>query len=138
ARRGNIYFAELRLLRDGVPTIIDVRPSDAMLVALRSGAPFLFAEPLLVPDSVSEPEPAEPDVAAPRSRCRNRCPATMVPGVLRCQELPTAACGAGNGSVRRLREKLTVESAAKPRFCRTGGAGNSASLRDGERRFMVD
>lgn len=59
ARRGGTYFAELRLVRDGLPAIIDVRPSDAILVALRAGVPFSFAEPLLASDSISEPEPAE-------------------------------------------------------------------------------
>jgi len=69
ARRGETYFAELRLVRDGVPTIIDVRPSDAILVALRAGVSFSFTEPLLAADSVSEPEPAEPVVAPdPRRR----------------------------------------------------------------------
>jgi bifunctional DNase/RNase len=64
ARRGEAYFAELRLARDGVPAIIDVRPSDAILVALRAGVPFSFTEPLFGADSVSEPEPAE-QAAAP-------------------------------------------------------------------------
>jgi uncharacterized protein len=61
ARRGDTYLGELRLDRNGVPAIIDLRPSDAMLVALRSGAPFAFAEPVLAADSVPQPEPAEPD-----------------------------------------------------------------------------
>jgi bifunctional DNase/RNase len=61
ARRDDIYLAELRLVRDGAPAIIDVRPSDAILFALRAGVPFSFTEPLLAADSVSEPEPAESD-----------------------------------------------------------------------------
>jgi bifunctional DNase/RNase len=61
ARRGGTYFAELRLVRGGAPAVIDVRPSDAILFALRAGVPFFFAEPLLAADSVSAPEPAEPD-----------------------------------------------------------------------------
>ncbi|WP_161968092.1 bifunctional nuclease family protein [Fimbriiglobus ruber] len=60
ARRGDTYFAELRVVRDGVMSIIDVRPSDAILVALRAGVPFLFSETLLTADSASGPEPAEP------------------------------------------------------------------------------
>jgi uncharacterized protein len=58
-RREDTYFAELRLLRDAVPVAIDMRPSDALLVALRAGVPFLFAESLLAADAVTEPEPAE-------------------------------------------------------------------------------
>jgi bifunctional DNase/RNase len=57
ARREGTYFAELRLLREGQPVTIDVRPSDALLVALRAGAPFLFADSLWATDAVSEPEP---------------------------------------------------------------------------------
>jgi uncharacterized protein len=68
ARRGDTYFAELRMLRDGVRATVDVRPSDAMLVALRAGVPFLFAESLFAADSVSEPQPAEPDGAPDTGR----------------------------------------------------------------------
>jgi len=58
ARRGDTYFAEVRLLHNGVSAVVDVRPSDALMVALRAGVPFLFVEPLITADSVSEPEPA--------------------------------------------------------------------------------
>lgn len=57
SRRDVVYFAEIRLLRDGNVVRIDARPSDALLIALRAGVPFLFAEGLLAADAVSEPEP---------------------------------------------------------------------------------
>ena len=69
ARRGDTYFAQLRLDRDGTTSTIDMRPSDALLVALRADVPFLFVEPLLAADSVSEPEPSEQS-AAPGRRGR--------------------------------------------------------------------
>jgi bifunctional DNase/RNase len=51
-------MAEIRLLGEGGQVRLDVRPSDAILIALGAGVPFLIAEGLLAADAVSEPEPA--------------------------------------------------------------------------------
>lgn len=47
--REQIYFAELRLDRGGELIRIDVRPSDALTLALKAGAPILIADRLLGP-----------------------------------------------------------------------------------------
>jgi bifunctional DNase/RNase len=36
--RNNTFFANIHLLRDGRPIVVDARPSDAIAVALRAGA----------------------------------------------------------------------------------------------------
>ena len=41
------YFAELRLDRNGELIRVDARPSDALTLALKAGAPFLIADQLL-------------------------------------------------------------------------------------------
>ena len=53
------------------PIVIDARPSDAVALALRTGAPLLAAESLLRIDGAAGPEAPAP-LAAPaaRSRCR--------------------------------------------------------------------
>lgn len=58
SREEDTYFAEVRLLHQRDPVTINVRPSDGLLVAMRAGAPILFAEALLAADSVSQSEPA--------------------------------------------------------------------------------
>jgi len=58
ARRGTTYFAEIRLLRDQMQVKLDVRPSDALVIALLAGVPLRFTEGLLSADAVSQQEPA--------------------------------------------------------------------------------
>jgi uncharacterized protein len=41
------FFAELHLVRDGKQTVVSCRPSDAMAVAARVGAPIFAADELL-------------------------------------------------------------------------------------------
>lgn len=59
------YFAELHLTRGGQPIIVDSRPSDAIALALRVGAPIFVAEPLFTEegdeDGTTEPAPADSD-----------------------------------------------------------------------------
>ena len=38
--RNNTFFANIHLLREGNPIVVDARPSDAIAVALRVGAPI--------------------------------------------------------------------------------------------------
>lgn len=38
--RNNTFFANIHLLREGSPIVVDARPSDAIAVALRVGAPI--------------------------------------------------------------------------------------------------
>ncbi len=55
--RDNTYYAEL-LLRRGTQELaaVDARPSDAIALALRAGAPILVAESLLHPVAADEHE----------------------------------------------------------------------------------
>jgi bifunctional DNase/RNase len=46
-RQEATYFAEVRLDRSGELVRVDVRPSDGVSMALKAGAPFLIANPLL-------------------------------------------------------------------------------------------
>jgi len=43
----NTFFAQIELLRDGVPMAIDARPSDAMALALRVQAPIFVEQDVL-------------------------------------------------------------------------------------------
>jgi bifunctional DNase/RNase len=54
----NTYFGELHLERAGSITRVDSRPSDAIAIALRFGAPLFAAEALLVrpDDDADEPD----------------------------------------------------------------------------------
>ena len=52
------YFSEVRLQHDGQLVRVDVRPSDALGLALKADAPVLIADRLL--DEVSEPESKSP------------------------------------------------------------------------------
>jgi bifunctional DNase/RNase len=45
--REQTYFAEVRLHRGGELVRVDVRPSDALMLALKAGAPVLIADRLL-------------------------------------------------------------------------------------------
>jgi bifunctional DNase/RNase len=42
--RNNTFFANIQLLRDGGLIVVDARPSDAIAVALRAGAPIFVDE----------------------------------------------------------------------------------------------
>ncbi len=43
----NTFYAHLRLLRDHVELIVEARPSDAVALALRSGAPIIVSATLM-------------------------------------------------------------------------------------------
>lgn len=42
--RNNTFFANIHLLRDGKLIVVDARPSDAIAIALRAGAPIFVDE----------------------------------------------------------------------------------------------
>ncbi len=56
-RREDTYFAEARLVRSHEQVKVDLRPSDALVIALRASVPFLFTEQLLAVYGVKENEP---------------------------------------------------------------------------------
>jgi bifunctional DNase/RNase len=43
----NTYYANLRLLRDTSEIVVSARPSDAVALALRAGAPILVSDTLM-------------------------------------------------------------------------------------------
>lgn len=45
--RNNTFFANIHLLRDGKPIVVDARPSDAIAIALRAGAPIFVDEKVI-------------------------------------------------------------------------------------------
>ena len=45
--RNNTFFANIHLLREGKPVVVDARPSDAIAVALRAGAPIFVDEKVI-------------------------------------------------------------------------------------------
>jgi len=45
--RNNTFFANIHLLRDGKPIVVDARPSDAIAVALRAGAQIFVDEKVI-------------------------------------------------------------------------------------------
>lgn len=52
------FFAELHLLRGGMPVIVDARPSDSIAIALRLDAPIFVNEALLGGDADDVPPEA--------------------------------------------------------------------------------
>lgn len=42
--KNNTFFADIHLMREGQLTLIDARPSDAIAIALRTGAPIFVEE----------------------------------------------------------------------------------------------
>lgn len=60
--RDHTYYAELHLLVDGEPEVVDCRPSDAIALAVRTDAP-IFAEDELLDEVGQRPEPAAEDDA---------------------------------------------------------------------------
>ena len=42
--KNNTFFADIHLIREGQLTLIDARPSDAIAIALRTGAPIFVEE----------------------------------------------------------------------------------------------
>jgi len=45
--RENTYFAECRLIQEGREILVSARPSDAVALALRSGAPIMVSDSLM-------------------------------------------------------------------------------------------
>lgn len=45
--KNNTFFADIHLLKDGVVTIVDARPSDAIAIALRMEAPIFVDEKVI-------------------------------------------------------------------------------------------
>jgi uncharacterized protein len=68
----NTFFANLRLLRDGKEVLVSARPSDAVALALRVGAPLLVSDELMndegqvleVSDEVEDSEESEATLLA--------------------------------------------------------------------------
>jgi uncharacterized protein len=56
-RQESTYFAELRLLQGQSLIRVDIRPSDAFAIALKTGVPFFFTERLLANYAVIGDEP---------------------------------------------------------------------------------
>lgn len=54
------FHAELHLARGGAVVVVDARPSDAIAIALRLGAPIFVAEALFEDDDKDTDEPSEP------------------------------------------------------------------------------
>lgn len=45
--RNNTFFANIHLLREGMSIVVDARPSDAIAIALRAGAPIYVDEKVI-------------------------------------------------------------------------------------------
>lgn len=74
--RDGTYFAELLVTRaDGEVLTLDSRPSDAIALAMRTGAPLLAATSLLRAEGAAGPEAPEPlDAEALRAHLRQLGP----------------------------------------------------------------
>lgn len=74
--RDGTYFAELLVTRaDGEVLALDTRPSDAIALAMRAGAPLLAATSLLRLEGTAGPESPEPlDADALRAHLRQLDP----------------------------------------------------------------
>ena len=53
ALKDETFFAEITLVRDGEPIVIDSRPSDALALALRVGAPVFVADQVIAEAGLS-------------------------------------------------------------------------------------
>ena len=45
--KDNTFFAGIHIMKDGEPIAVDARPSDAIAIALRSGAPIFVDEKII-------------------------------------------------------------------------------------------
>ena len=59
--RSSTYFAEMTLLRAGARTAVSCRPSDAVAVAVRTGAPLYVADDLMDSEGVIIAVEGDPD-----------------------------------------------------------------------------
>src|SRR5690554_4806120 len=57
----NVYYAELRLLQGEKVLRIDCRPSDAIALALRAGAP-IFVEQKVLEQAIAVPQEEDPEL----------------------------------------------------------------------------
>ena len=57
----NVYYAELRLLQGEKELRIDCRPSDAIALALRAGAP-IFVEQKVLEQAIAVPQEEDPEL----------------------------------------------------------------------------
>ncbi len=57
-QKDGCWFADARFTRDGVQISVDIRPSDGLIVALKTGVPVRFTEKLLSAFGGVEPEPS--------------------------------------------------------------------------------
>ncbi len=62
----DVYYAELHFLQDGKTVRIDCRPSDAIALALRAGAP-IFVDEKIASRAVVVPQDDDPELAEFRS-----------------------------------------------------------------------
>lgn len=60
--RDHTYYAQLHLLVNGSAQVVDSRPSDAIALAVRAGAP-IFADDELLDEVGQRPEPTDEDEA---------------------------------------------------------------------------
>jgi bifunctional DNase/RNase len=58
--RDDIYYAVLHLVARGENLVLDARPSDAIALAIRAGAPVLVEERVLERAEILPPAPAAP------------------------------------------------------------------------------
>ncbi len=70
----NVYFAKLHIAVDSQVVAVDSRPSDAVAIALRLGAPLFVNDTVLEaanrPPSEEEPSPGRPRSLGPRGARR--------------------------------------------------------------------
>lgn len=64
--RDNTFYANIHLLSGGALKLVDARPSDAIALALRAGAPIFVEEAVI--DRAHAPAPQEADVDLSRLR----------------------------------------------------------------------
>lgn len=62
----DVYYAEIHLIQEGKLKRIDARPSDAIALALRAGAP-IFVDDKVVAYAVSVPQKEDPELEQFRS-----------------------------------------------------------------------
>ncbi|NMB00286.1 MAG: bifunctional nuclease family protein [Firmicutes bacterium] len=69
----DVYYAELHLVQEGKTVRVDARPSDAIALALRSGAP-IFVDEKVVPQAIMVPREEDPEMEQFRSFLENLSP----------------------------------------------------------------
>jgi bifunctional DNase/RNase len=130
--RDNTFFASITLQVNGRDVEIDSRPSDALAIAVRSGAPIYAAEEVIAESAIEfehevEGKPRFPRRTSPATAEPGRRGSLGFPGGLRQRQLSALRPSRVRVRTRARRGGRSARRTRSPPRRRPGGAGRSRS-----------